>query len=1068
LSLGLFAGTANASVQATYSNSATVGAYLADISSSDLVNTGQPTYAGGSMDTTPLIGSFTALTDGTGSTTDTSKIMFKNAGWPTTLTFNLNVNPATGGSANGYNISKIQTIGGWTVSFVDQRYTVWVKTVGSSSYVQVGGNFYDSTVTGATNSTKTVITDSTGTLASNVQSIQLVYSAPVNGSAGVLALQEVDIIGKAVPLYFDTASNTVWDIGTTSDWSTAPGGPYTSLWSNTSDATFEGTAGTVNVASTIGAVNSLTFTTDGYQLGSSAGSGTITLSGAGGDITTGAGTDTIDSVVAGSVGLTKLGTGTLTLAAGTAASGTYTGYNTFSGAVNVSAGTLLLAPTPHSPNDVIIPALFHGIAVAGNNVTIASGATLKAGTGTKSVFNGIQNMTINGTLDCNSTSAAEGSNFGNGIGSLSGNGVIANASSATLYITGSGADATFSGTFGTAVANFSLNQCNNAGNSLRGGIQILNIGGGSGSATFGNLNLGAGNQGESALKLIGGTLTVNGLNMSSNSNGQMLVDGGTLNVNTNYDFRVGNYGWDGHGQVRFVQTGGTVNLLGTGGACSFGMHYYIGNLYWEPSDAMTFSGGTFTSSRPIMRVSEGDPGTATTTNPGRPSFFTVSGTAAVTIPSFNLGANQNGCFAQFDLNGGTLSTGSFTKAPTTGSTNGYMNTGIVNFNGGTLKATASGQMFTGFTPGSNTVPLKVQSGTVDVYKLLNTANGGNINIIGLSDGLNVKTGGAIIDTNAKAVAITPALTGTPGDGGLTVKNTTGTGTLTLAGTNTYYGNTTIQNSSTLALTGTASIANSPVIDIASGAHFDVSGLSSTISLGAGQTLQGTGTVTGPMLVSGTVSPGYVAGDTMNVGSTTISGHLAVKVDGNSTELISSGTLNLTGGTVDVTVVVGGGGGGFTQPYYVIASASSITGSLPSVNSTYKLTNTGTQLQLSLNNSFATWIAGYTVSDSTPAGNPSHDGLSNLVKYALGLNPTVSAQPAGTLSSGTLTFSKGDMAQGDSNLTYSIEESTDLVTWTTPTGTSPSGTVSNAPTYISYSFPTGQSKVFARLKVVQTP
>ena len=432
MSLGLIATSANASPQATYSNSATVGAYLADISSSDLVNTGQPTYAGGSMDTTPLIGSFTALTDGTGSTTDTSKIMFKNAGWPTTLTFNLNVNPATGGSANGYNISKIQTIGGWTVSFVDQRYTVWVKTVGSSSYVQVGGNFYDSTVTGATNSTKTVITDSTGTLASNVQSIQLVYSAPVNGSAGVLALQEVDIIGKAVPLYFDTASNTVWDIGTTSDWSTAPGGPYTSLWSNTSDATFEGTAGTVNVASTIGAVNSLTFTTDGYQLGSSAGSGTITLSGAGGDITTGAGTDTIDSVVAGSVGLTKLGTGTLTLAAGTAASGTYTGYNTLSGAVNVSAGTLLLAPTPHSPNDVIIPALFHGIAVAGNNVTIASGATLKAGTGTKSVFNGIQNMTINGTLDCNSTSAAEGSNFGNGIGSLSGNGVIANAASATL------------------------------------------------------------------------------------------------------------------------------------------------------------------------------------------------------------------------------------------------------------------------------------------------------------------------------------------------------------------------------------------------------------------------------------------------------------------------------------------------------------------------------------------------------------------------------------------------------------------------------------------------------------
>ena len=52
------------------------------------------------------------------------------------------------------------------------------------------------------------------------------------------------------------------------------GGPYTSVWQNAADAFFEGTAGTVNVTGTINSVNSITFSTDGYTLGSS---GTITL-----------------------------------------------------------------------------------------------------------------------------------------------------------------------------------------------------------------------------------------------------------------------------------------------------------------------------------------------------------------------------------------------------------------------------------------------------------------------------------------------------------------------------------------------------------------------------------------------------------------------------------------------------------------------------------------------------------------------------------------------------------------------------------------------------------------------
>jgi len=243
--------------------------------------------------------------------------------------------------------------------------------------------------------------------------------------------------------------------------------------------------------------------------------------------------------------------------------------------------------------------------------------------------------------------------------------------------------------------------------------------------------------------------------------------------------------------------------------------------------------------------------------------------------------------------------------------------------------------------------------------------------------------------------------------------------------------------------------------------------SSGVSVGTGGTLQGTGTVTNTLSVAGTgvVSPGLVAVGALHAGNTTISGHLAANVDDlSANELISTGTINLTGGTIDVTV----GGGGFTQPYYVIAAASSITGT-PSVTAGYTLTNTGTQLQLSLTptNTFSNWMntnyPSITGSDALPGANPSHDGINNLVKYALDLNPTVSAQPAGTHTGSSLTFTKGTMAKADSNLAYTIEESTDLVTWGAPT----LGSVSYGDT-ITYTYPSGHAKVFARLKVVQTP
>ncbi len=112
---------------------------------------------------------------------------------------------------------------------------------------------------------------------------------------------------------------------TTANWSRVSGGPYPLTWAM-ANAVFSGTAGTVNVAQTIGSVNSIAFTTDSYLL---TGTGAITLTGTGGNITTRR-RDRIDCTIAGSVGLTKNGGGTLILS----------GTNTYTGGTTISAGTL--------------------------------------------------------------------------------------------------------------------------------------------------------------------------------------------------------------------------------------------------------------------------------------------------------------------------------------------------------------------------------------------------------------------------------------------------------------------------------------------------------------------------------------------------------------------------------------------------------------------------------------------------------------------------------------------------------------------------------------------------------
>ena len=118
-----------------------------------------------------------------------------------------------------------------------------------------------------------------------------------------------------------------WDAATT-NWTNAAGNA-SFAWLGGLDAIFQGAAGTVTIANGFTAnPGDIYFNTDGYVLAAT-GSGSLDIAG-GSAIDVNAGDATISAPITGVGALTKTGAGTLAL----------TGANTFTGDVNINAGTL--------------------------------------------------------------------------------------------------------------------------------------------------------------------------------------------------------------------------------------------------------------------------------------------------------------------------------------------------------------------------------------------------------------------------------------------------------------------------------------------------------------------------------------------------------------------------------------------------------------------------------------------------------------------------------------------------------------------------------------------------------
>ncbi len=343
------------------------------------------------------------------------------------------------------------------------------------------------------------------------------------------------------------------------------------------------------------------------------------------------------------------------------------------------------------------------------------------------------------------------------------------------------------------------------------------------------------------------------LGYSANGVGNYTLSGGTLNIGIpGYQSGMANgrIGYDGTGH--FTQSGGNHYIrdsLGLG--CNQGS---IGT--YDLQDG-------FLSLGKFEIIGDGGYGS-----------FTQSGGLNCAYLGILIGNNQGGS-GTFEISGGRLWVGSFYSR-----IGGY-GTGTFTQTGGLVEVDTS-QFYLGHSPGSSGT-YNLNGGTLVISSIMQGEGAATFNFGGgtlkASGALNTSLpmtltgagGNANVDTNGQAVTLAGQLSGS---GGL---NKLGAGTLTLSAANGYTGPTAI-NTGTLKLGSTASLASS-TIDVGDGTTFDVSAVSGGYSLGAGQTLKGSGTVVGDVTIDGIHAPGNSPGIQTIEGDYNMLGELQIELAG---------------------------------------------------------------------------------------------------------------------------------------------------------------------------------------------
>ncbi|MGJ8658075.1 MAG: autotransporter-associated beta strand repeat-containing protein [Akkermansiaceae bacterium] len=660
------------------------------------------------------------------------------------------------------------------------------------------------------------------------------------------------------------------------------------------------------------------------------------LGSAGGTFDTNSNNVTLATAMSGSGSLTKLGIGTLTLS----------GINSYTGGTTVSAGNLALGHATDTLADTQAVTISGGTLSLGANSDTVGAVTMSSGsiTGSGTLIASEYTFTDSGSVSVNLASGNGLTKTGAGTVTLSGTNTYTGGttvSAGTLAVTGTGS---------ISHSSNDLSLSNGATLEIAAGGSVVNrvayLGSSHGSIGYADIsgnwtiseNLHLGSDGF-------GSLTVRSGGIVSNAAGYLgLFDGsGTADIsgiwNNNGDLYVGEFG----SSSLTIQSGGQVNVNSGAGVTSLargasGFQYTAGILNINGSTAgvlntasvhggagedaiinfnhtdsdyhfstdgeATGTGVAITGSTAVNHL-----GTGTTTLSGTNTYTggtTISaGTLQGTTSSLQGNITNNAALVFDQSTNGTYAgvisgTGSLAKSGTGTTTLSGTNTftGATTVSAGTLQFSKTTALYND-TPASWTNSnLTIASGAT---LAVNVGGSGEFNALNLDTLKNLGNGSGgfqagsylgIDTTNASGgnFAYNSNITDTNSGANALGLTKLGTGTLTLRGTNSYTGDTTV-TAGQLKVTGSASNSN-----------FTVNG----------GRLSGTGTV-GELTVTnaGTLAPGNSPG-TLNASTTTFEAGSTYEweindangIDGiNSDQLAITGTFIITDNKVSMPIEV---------------------------------------------------------------------------------------------------------------------------------------------------------------------